>query len=232
MEQSHTSPPNGRQWHMAEEDGEERRLLRKQTPEVERLTDLVFGLALSIGALVLISKPPLNSQEILVDVLGFSYSFFILIVIWMRYTAALAFVKAESRRLIQLNLALLFLVALEPYFFFLLTSGPSEFIGVQIDDLASMLYAVDLAALMAILAFFSDRIARDDGSRFHPLEVRRHSVHRAVFYSSAAILFASALPFFWQTSLFGFPLRYFMWAGPLILIVVGGWLAERSTHAG
>jgi len=216
---------------MAEDGGEERRLLSKETPEIERLTDLVFGLALSIGALVLISKPPLNSHEILVDVVSFSFSFFILIVIWMRYTAVLAYVKVESRGLIQLNLALLFLVSLEPYFFFLLASGPSEFVGGRIDDIASMLYAIDLAALMAILAFFSDRIARDDGSRIHPAEVRRHRIYRVVFYSSAVILLVSVLPLFWETALFGFPLRYFLWGWPVILILVGGLYAQRPLQS-
>jgi len=214
--------------NMNEEDGDERRMLRKETPELERLTDLVFGLALSIGALVLISQPPLDSQGILSDVLGFSYSFFILIVIWMRYTAALTFVKAESRGLVRLNIALLFLVALEPYFFFLFTNGPTEFVGGRVDDVSSMLYAIDLAGLMTILAFFSDRIARNEGRRIHPAEVRRHSINRMVFYSSASILLISALPIFWEAVVFGYPLRYYLWAGPLILIVAGSWQAERQ----
>lgn len=215
---------------MDDENEEERRLLRRETPELERLTDLIFGLALSIGALVLISKPPRNVQEILIDAVSFSYSFFILMVIWIRYTAALSFVKAESPGEVRLNFILLFLVSMEPYFFFLLASGPEEFVGARIDDVASILYALDLGALMAILAFFSDRIIRDRDRSAHPSMAARHGVYRTVFYSSAAILLLSALPIFWNVLLFGFPLRYYLWAVPVVLIVAGGLRSEREAH--
>ncbi len=204
----------------------------KETPEIERLTDIIFGLALSIGALVLISQPPHNLNEILIDLLGFTYAFFILIVIWTRYTTALALVRIESAGQVRLNFVLLFLVALEPYFFFLLASGPMEFVGGQLDDIASMLYALNLGALMAILAFFSDRIAKNTSESIHPVEVRRHIAYRFILYSSAIILALSALPIFWDVSFLGIPLRYFIWVVPLMLIVVGGGLAERQFRGG
>jgi uncharacterized membrane protein len=209
-----------------EERNEEEELLRREKPEIERLSDLIFGLALSIGALVLISRPPSTSQEILIDIAYFSFSFFILIVIWMRYMAAMAFMKVESVGLIRLNIALLFLVSLEPYLFFLLASGPSDFSGGKIDDIASMLFALDLAALMAILAFFSGRIAMNEGM-IHPVEVRKHLVYRLVFYTSSAVILISLLPIFWQILIFGIPLRFFLWVGSIMVIVFGIWYAGR-----
>ncbi|HUL39629.1 MAG TPA: hypothetical protein VLU38_04990 [Methanomassiliicoccales archaeon] len=166
---------------MSKQTEEEQKLLRKEMPEVERLTDLIFGLALSIGALVLISQPPQDSVGILADVVIFSYSFFILVTVWTHYTVTLTYIRIETLSILRLNFILLFLVALEPYFFFLLTSGPKEFIGGAIDDIASMLYAIDLAALMAILAYFSDLVIKKEGRKIHKEEVTRHDVDRIVY---------------------------------------------------
>ncbi|MGA8905521.1 MAG: hypothetical protein WB661_11010, partial [Candidatus Bathyarchaeia archaeon] len=55
-------------------------------PRIETLSDLVFGLALSIGALTLVGKPPSTPADIRSDVLGFGFSFIILISVWVRYT--------------------------------------------------------------------------------------------------------------------------------------------------
>ena len=216
---------------IADEGKEEREFLGKEKPEIEHLSDLIFGLALSIGALVLISQPPRSSTEIITDVISFSFSFFLLIEIWLHYTAAMAVMKVESISFIRLNVVLLFLVSLEPYFFFLLSSGPKTVGDIRIDDTASMLYAFDLGALFVILAFFSDRIAKSDHDKVHAAEVRQHGVYRAMFYSSGVILLASALPFFWEITVYGYPLRYYFWAGSVILIAVGSWYAGRIFHS-
>jgi uncharacterized membrane protein len=212
------------------ETGEEQLLLRRETIDLERLSDLIFGLALSISALVLISQPPRNLQEILIDVVGFSYIFFILVVIWMRYSAALAFGESETPGQIRLNFAILFLVLLVPYFFFLLARGPTGFVDSRMNEVASILFALNLAAIMSILAIFSDQIAKCQKDRCHPGTSTRNSIYRVVFYSSAVILTVSTLPFILDLALFGIPLGYFFWTGPIILIMVGGWLTQRGFH--
>src|SRR6266705_5184687 len=55
-------------------------------PRIESLSDLIFGLALSIGALALIAQPVLTAGDLLRDLLDFAFGFIVLIVVWVRYT--------------------------------------------------------------------------------------------------------------------------------------------------
>lgn len=56
-------------------------------PRIESLSDLIFGLALSTGSSSLLSRPPVNPEDVVSGVIGFGFSFFILISVWLRYTA-------------------------------------------------------------------------------------------------------------------------------------------------
>jgi uncharacterized membrane protein len=88
-------------------------------PRIESLSDLIFGLALSIGALTLISN--VNSFTTASQLLGaisdFAFSFLILIGIWMRYTRIMSVLPLENRWTVSLNTALLFFVSIEPFLF-------------------------------------------------------------------------------------------------------------------
>jgi hypothetical protein len=48
---------------------------------IESLSDLVFGLALSIGSLTLIGKLPQTAQDLVTDVVLFGFSFLIVVLI-------------------------------------------------------------------------------------------------------------------------------------------------------
>jgi len=48
---------------------------QRPRPRIESLTDLVFGLALSIGAIILISKPPTNPGELFQSIAALGFSF-------------------------------------------------------------------------------------------------------------------------------------------------------------
>lgn len=116
-------------------------------PRIETLSGLVFGLALSIGALTLVGKTPSTPADIQSAVLGFGFSFIILISVWLRYTWIMSALPLETATAVSLNIALLFLVSVEPYLLSLVNTAEA----ILIFDDASIVYALDLAGLVAIL---------------------------------------------------------------------------------
>ena len=115
---------------------------------LENLSDLVFGLALSLGSIILVSKSVATPSDLLTNVALFGFSFLIVIWIWSGYTNVMAVLPSEIRGTFLLNIALLFCVAIEPYLFYVLYQP----ISIGFLDFASSLYAVDGAAMMFILA--------------------------------------------------------------------------------
>ena len=86
-------------------------------PRIQGLSDLIFGLALSIGALQFVGNIPSKPEDLTADLLYFGFSFLILINIWNRYTATTSVMPVETPGMVRLNMLLLFLVAIEPFLF-------------------------------------------------------------------------------------------------------------------
>ena len=57
---------------------------------MESLSDLVFGLALSIGSLELLARTPKTTQELAISAGLFAFSFLIAIAIWLGYMRIMA----------------------------------------------------------------------------------------------------------------------------------------------
>jgi hypothetical protein len=57
---------------------------------IETLSDLVFGLALSIGSITLIEHIPVDAAHLINDVELFAFSFLIVVGIWLGYTRIIA----------------------------------------------------------------------------------------------------------------------------------------------
>jgi len=186
---------------------------RQGTPKsrIESLSDLIFGLALSIGALTLIGNPPRNFQALLQSIGYFAFSFLILISVWYTYTRTMENVRIESPQRVDLNIFLLFLVSIEPFLFNELNSTnlPAQYV--------SILYGSDLGGLFAILALFANSVLAD---KSRPKVVLRHYIAlRNADIAGAAVLFVSLLPFFWTwgitiNSQLRIPLRYLLWIAP------------------
>jgi uncharacterized membrane protein len=184
-------------------------------PRIESLTDLIFGLALSIGALGLLNNKPANTLDLLGSVSFFAFSFFILIFIWLRYTDTTSVLPIETPVTRTLNILLLFLVALEPYLFNLI-GGTSGLSG----NTASIAYAVDIGAIYAILASFSNILASQKRGLVEPSMIRKYRVIRDLQILVAAIFWISILPQF-STPVLTFGTvhlfaRYFLWATTLV----------------
>ncbi len=110
-------------------------------PRIQTLSDLIFGLALSIGALSLISEKPADLLSLGNSLLGFGFAFAILAMIWVRYTRIMSVLPVEGGSVLRVNLLMLFLVSVEPYLFNLVTSSGELGSGVAsggefVDDIA------------------------------------------------------------------------------------------------
>ncbi len=199
----------------------------RSTPKsrIETLSDLIFGLALSIGALTLIGTAPSNFEDLLISIAYYAFSFLILISVWYSYTRIMSNVHIETRRDIQLNVFLLFLVSIEPYLFNELNTSslPTQYV--------SILYAFDLGGLFTIQGLFVESILAD---KKRPAELLRHyRLMRNMQFVGAAVFFVSALPFFWTwavpiNSQIHIHLRFLIWIAPLFLRNIRHLLEKHS----
>jgi len=177
---------------------------------------LIFGLALSIGALSLISKPPGSPAEIRSDIIGFTVSFVILISVWLRYTSIMSVLPMETPATILLNVVLLFLVSIEPYFFDLLNIGPNPIQSQLVNlEYASVLFALDIAGLMAIMAFFTHILTVEEKKLVSIELIRKYRLVRNSLFLAAGLFLLSALPQFWAWKIQGTAFRFYFWLVPL-----------------
>ncbi|HTY46410.1 MAG TPA: hypothetical protein VMB46_01965 [Methanomassiliicoccales archaeon] len=213
----------------------ERTRFRDLIPEVENLADMIFGLALSIGSLILVSTPPTSSRQILEDVIAFAYGFIILVAIWQAFSQHMLVIKVETKGLLWATYLMLFLVAIEPYLFNLITAPPPTATSVEkIDELASMLYATDLAGLMFALAFFSRAVMNQE--RVEDELRRLFRGRRNAYLLAGAGFVISMLPFFWSisisVSIFDLRLRFLIWIVAPLLILTNRLIRGRRRRLG
>lgn len=201
---------------------------QRPRPRIESLGDLIFGLALSVGAITLVTSPPKDSQGVYADIFTFGFSFLILISIWLRYTNIMSVFPLESSVVVNLNVALLFFVAIEPFLFNLLnnTAGVAD-IGAYANA-TSTLYALDLGAMFAILGAFTLILANEE-RRLIPRElIRKYRFQGGSMVATAAFFMLTALPIFFSiTASNGEPVRYYLWAAPLAWVFVSRRIQKR-----
>jgi len=179
---------------------------QRPRPRIESLTDLVFGLALSIGAISLISNKPANVDQLYTAIAGFGFSFLILIQIWFRFTEIMSVLPVQTSATRILNTVLLFLVALEPYLFNTLGFFVASQTG-ELYDAASTVYAFDIGTIYGILALFTNILATEERKLVAPDLLRKYKHTRDLEIVVAIIFLLSAIPQFWTLNL-----RYYIWA--------------------
>jgi uncharacterized membrane protein len=161
---------------------------------------MIFGLALSVGAITLVSSPPTDPSGVYGALLTFGFSFLILIVIWLRYTRIMSVLHLESQRAIRLNIALLFLVSVEPFLFNIVRSPPSGLLAPgTYEDVTSSLYALDLGAMMLILGGFTFSLTSEDKNLIPRDLIHHFKLDSFKLFVSGALFMATVLPFFFTT---------------------------------
>ena len=159
------------------------------------MSDLIFGLALSIGALALIAQPVLTAGDLLRDLVDFAFGFIVLIVVWVRYTSSITYLTIETHGVLRLNLLMLFLVAIEPYLFNeVFGSLSGALFDRALANVATAAYAVDLTLLMVVLASFEHLASKSPlippGSEIAGSFLRYRNIHLVV----AGVFLISVLP--------------------------------------
>jgi uncharacterized membrane protein len=180
---------------------------------IESLSDLVFGLALSLGSFILISKPILTSSDLLSGILLFAFSFLIVVWTWSGYSRVMTVLPYEIRGTYLLNLVLLFCVAIEPYLLYVLFSAPFAVL-----EFASTIFALDVGALMFILASLVYMLLAEEKKRTsRRLNPAQLDGFKGVMWGrvvAGTIFILSALPFTWAPFPAGSSymyLRFDMW---------------------
>jgi uncharacterized membrane protein len=195
----------------------------KQTgarPRIEGLSDLIFGLALSLSAYSLLSRPPTTLTGLASDFLAFTFSFLILISVWVRYTAIMSVLPMENTATRILNVAMLFSVSLVPYLFNLVTlyGHATETVVVEY---ASVFFAADMAALVTILAFFIHELAVEEKQLIAPELMKPYKRVRNSMVISTFLFLLTMAPQFWLWNFQDVPLRFYLWLVPLAIFWVG-----------
>jgi uncharacterized membrane protein len=194
---------------------------------VESLSDLVFGLALSIGSLELLAKTPQTPADLATSVGLFAFSFLIVIAIWLGYSRIVAVMPKETSGTLSLNLFLLFGVVLEPYLFFVVQSASSD---SSFLNWASFGYALDVGGMFLILAalimLIRKRTDRQD-LRLHPVLLERFRLVMYLYIFVGGAYLVSALPFFWIETPVG-PLRFAFWYSSFAFVFLGLFNRKRE----
>ena len=198
--------------------------MNRPRPRIETLADLIFGLALSVGAITLVSQPPLTSRGIYNDLGTFGFSFLVLITIWLRYTRIMSVMPVESRRTTRLNTVLLFCVSVEPFLFGLLARPPYITPPSALQDFegtASSLFALDLGVMIAVLGVFSLTLASEEKGLVGPEFIRQFRKESYSWFVGSAAFLVSVLPLFYTVEVGPLgPLRFYLWLVPIFTVWV------------
>jgi uncharacterized membrane protein len=186
---------------------------------IEALSDLVFGLALSIGAIVLVTQTaPKTSGDVISSLIEFGFSFVVLIRVWTRYTGIMTDLPFDTSLMRNLNLVLLFLVSIEPYLFYLLfgTLGRHPTILLS-SDFTTAVYALDLAGLFSVLGVMTYLLAQEEKTQRVPELVRNFQFSANTQIIAALLFLVSADGYFWRVDPAGIPLRFWLWIVALLI---------------
>ena len=197
---------------MSMQEGEQHR--KHPRPRLETLSDLIYGLSLSIGAisLVITNNQSSTASDINRNILEFLFVFLILITSWIIYTSDMSVLPVETRLVTFLNAILLIFVAIIPYLF---DQAVSLYNTATDQDYASILFVIDYACTLLILAGFAHIISQEekqlvDGDQM----VRLRRIRNRLTLLTIVVLLSLAVP--WDWFFLGVHMRLFVWYVPIV----------------
>ncbi len=197
---------------MSTQEGERPR--RRPRPRLESLSDLIYGLSLSIGAisLVLTNAQSSTVSDINRNVLEFLFVFLLLITSWIIYTSDMSVLPIETRLVTFLNVVLLILVAIFPYLF---DQVVSTFNPDSVQEYASILFTIDLAGTLVIMATFAHIIASEEEHLVDgEVMIRFRTARNRMSVLTVVVLLSLATP--WDWLFMGVHVRLFIWYIPIV----------------
>jgi uncharacterized membrane protein len=181
---------------------------------METLSDLIYGLSLSIGAISLVITNSQSSRisDINRSILEFAFVFLILITSWLVYTTDMSVLPVETRLVTFLNIVLLVLVAVIPYLF---DQAVSAFNSESVQNYASILFTADLVGTLLILAAFAGIIASEEEHLVDgEIMLRFRRARNRLCVLAIAVLLALLVP--WSWLVLGVPVRLLIWGVPIL----------------
>jgi uncharacterized membrane protein len=183
---------------------------------MEVLSEIVFGLALSVGALALVGSPPTTPGGLYLSLATFGFSFLVLILVWLAFTHLRSLLNFESRWSVGLNVVLLFTVSIEPFLFDLIvrSNETAAFLAT-----ANQVFAIDIGVMVSVLGLFAWYLATTPRTALASearRRLRRDAINRWVV---AGIFFVSAAPIFGEVYLFTQPVRVVIWSVGLLVLL-------------
>jgi len=181
---------------------------------LESLSDLIYGLSLSIGAisLVITNSQTSSVSDINKNILQFLFVFLILITSWIIYTSDMSVLPIETRLVQLLNVLLLMLVATIPYLF---DQVVSTFNPGSVQDYASILFTADYAGTLVIMAVFSHIIAQEEEHLVDgEIMIRMRRVRNRLSLLTVIVVLSIAFP--WDWLFLGVHVRLYIWLVPII----------------
>jgi len=139
---------------------------------------------------------------------------------WIRYTRIMSVFPLEERRVVNLNIALLFCVSIEPFLFNLIRNAPTTVTDLRaFADATSTLYALDLGAMFGILGGFTLTLADEERKLIPKSLIRHYRIEGVSWFVGGLVFGVTALPVFYAAKMpNGDPIRYYAWLIPLVLI--------------
>jgi uncharacterized membrane protein len=219
---------------LADENGSQHTKSREAVPRprIETLSDLIFGLALSIGAITLLSEKPNSFVGLASSLVGFGWAFLILALVWVRYTRVMSVLPVENGKIIGANMLLLFLVSIEPYLYNLITVSFVPTPGQLDSGITTALYAADMGSLFLIIAFFTHELTIEERKLIPKELLRSYRLQRNMTIVVTALFYVSILPIFWSMAVFGFQVRFIIWMGTFVTWILRRVVEGRRDRSG
>jgi hypothetical protein len=125
-------------------------------------------------------------------------------------------VPIQTLVMTRLNMLLLFLVAVEPYFFNFLIGNNSTII-----QYVSSYYAIDIGCINLVLAYFVHQSTIEEKKILSKDLIPKYRANRDATIVIASIFLVSAIPIFWGIAVLGLQLRIVLWISsfPMVTIV-------------
>ena len=178
-------------------------------PRIEGLSDIVFGLAISIGAIQLVASPPQTQMQVVAAIAAFAFSFLIIINFWNQYTTIVSAVPIETSLTFRLNMLLLFLIAVEPYLFNVLIIQGTAY--STLGESVSAYFALDIGGINFVLAYLANNLTTEEKNLIPHDMIPVFRVSRNIMLAIGIAFFVSAIPSFWFAQILAVPLRIWLW---------------------
>ena len=197
------------------------RVSRKRRNEVrlkpDSFSDIIFGLALSIGSLILIEDRVQVWQSFIWNLLLFGFSFAVIALVWLSFSATMRYLSTDVPLVIFLNLTLFFCVILEPYLFYVMMNSSG-----QLSAVVSQVFAFDIGFMFFVLGVLAENVAREarlNHPSYHSndLKTLQHMIYPR--YILGALFLISVIPFFWVSTPLGH-LRPIIWDSSMAVFFV------------